>query len=171
MRSRMDKTSMQTDIRHKLWELLHHTNSLLVKYADVKLLEETGISYQQFLVLLMMDRLGKAATGTQIADMLDRNPNTLSMIIDRMTEGGLVKRQRDMKDHRCVRIVMTPKGKSKLIKTVDSGWSIIGQLAEPFTEEELKTFASLTEKLLKQTYKVLVPEKVAKRAANSLSGS
>jgi DNA-binding MarR family transcriptional regulator len=163
----MNKSGMQTDIRHKLWELLHHTNSLLVKYADVKLLEETGISYQQFLVLLMMDRLGKTATGTQIADMLDRNPNTLSMIIDRMTEGGLVKRMRDMDDHRCVRIIMTPKGKNRLTKTVNAGWSIIGQLAEPFTEEELQTFVSLTEKLLRQTYKVLVPEKVVKKAPSS----
>jgi DNA-binding MarR family transcriptional regulator len=157
---------MQTDIRHKLWELLHHTNSLLVKYADVKLLEETGISYQQFLVLLMMDRIGKAATGTQIADMLDRNPNTLSMIIDRMTEGGLVKRVRDLEDRRCVRIVMTPKGKNKLAKTIDSGWSIIEQLGEPFTKDELRTFTALTEKLLKQTYRVLVPEKVLKRSAS-----
>ena len=159
--------STKTDIRHRLWELLHRTNALLVKYADVKLLKENGISYQQFLVLLMMDRIGTAATGSQIADMLDRNPNTLSMIIDRMMDGGLVKRARDMEDRRCVRIVMTPKGKTKLKKTIESGWSIIEQLAESFTEDELQTFTSLTEKLMSQTFKVLVPPKVVKRVTRS----
>jgi DNA-binding MarR family transcriptional regulator len=159
----MDKTK-NSDIRHSLWELMNRTFTLLVKYADVKFLKETGISYQQFLVLLIMDRIGSAATGSQIAGMLDRNPNTLSMIIDRMMEGGLVKRARDMEDRRCVRVIMTQKGKNKLKKTRELGSQIIGQLAETFTDEELKIFAKMNEKLLTQTYKVLVPEKIAKQA-------
>lgn len=159
----MDKTK-NSDIRHNLWELMNRTFTLLVKYADVKFLKETGISYQQFLVLLIMDRIGSAATGSQIAGMLDRNPNTLSMIIDRMMEGGLVKRARDMEDRRCVRVIMTQKGKNKLKKTRDLGSQIIGQLTETFTDEELKIFTKMNEKLLTQTYKVLVPEKIAKQA-------
>jgi DNA-binding MarR family transcriptional regulator len=131
----MDKTK-NSDIRHSLWELMNRTFTLLVKYADVKFLKETGISYQQFLVLLIMDRIGSAATGSQIAGMLDRNPNTLSMIIDRMMEGGLVKRARDMEDRRCVRVIMTQKGKNKLKKTRELGSQIIGQLAETFTDEK-----------------------------------
>jgi DNA-binding MarR family transcriptional regulator len=157
--------STDTDIRHKLWELLQRTNTLLIKYTDVKLLKEHGISYQQFLVLLMMDRIGAAATGSQIAEMLDRNPNTLSMILDRMMDAGLVQRERDMEDRRCVRIVMTQKGKNRLKKTAESGWKIIEQLAEAFTEKELHTFVSLTEKLQVQTYKVLVPTKITKRTS------
>jgi len=151
--------STNIDIRHKLWELLQRTDSLLFKWVDVKFLNENGISYQQFLVLLMMRRIGNAATGTQIANMLERNPNTLSMIFDRMMNAGLVERARDMKDRRQVRIVMTQKGKNILKKTSESGWKIIEQLAETFTEEELQTFVSLIEKLQAQTYKVLVPPK------------
>jgi DNA-binding MarR family transcriptional regulator len=154
---------IKKDIRHRLWEILEHSNTLLFKWVDLKLIKENGISYQQFLVLLMMDRLGKAATGSQIADMLEKSPNTLSIILDRMVEVGFVKRARDMKDRRQVRIVTTQKGKHKLEQTVESGWKIIEQLAEPFTEEELETFVSLIEKLQVQTYKVLVPAKAVKR--------
>jgi DNA-binding MarR family transcriptional regulator len=161
--SRMNETRVHADIRHKVWELLHHTNALLIKYADVKLLEERGISYQQFMVLYMMDRTGTSASATQIAELLDRNPNTLSTILDRMEKNGLVKKVRDKKDRRFVRIVMTKNGKNKLEKTIESGQAIIEKLATPFSEEELKTFAALIEKLLNQTYEVLVPRKVTKQ--------
>jgi DNA-binding MarR family transcriptional regulator len=159
----MDSSRAYTDIRHKVWELLHHTNALLIKYADVKLLKERGISYQQFMVLLMMDRIGVAATATQIAKLLDKNNNTLSTILDRMEKSRLVKKVRDKQDRRFVRIAMTKKGKNKLEKAIESGQAIIEKLASSFSEEELQTFASLIEKLLKQTYEVLVPRKVVKR--------
>jgi len=159
--------STNNDIRHSLWEVLQRTNTLLVKYVDVKFLEENEISYQQFLVLLMMDRIGVAATGSQIANMLERNPNTLSMILDRMMDAGLVQRERNMKDRRLVRIVMTQKGKNKLKKTAESGWKIIEQLTETFTQEELETFISLTKKLETQAYKILVPKKATKQAQST----
>lgn len=159
----MDKSRAYNDIRHKVWELLNHTNALLIKYADVRLLEERGISYQQFMVLYMMERIGTGATATQLAELLDKNPNTLSTILDRMEKARLVKKVREKQDRRYVRIVMTKKGENKLAKTNESGQAIIEKLATPFSEEELKTFASLTEKLLNQTYEVLVPKKVAKR--------
>ena len=161
------KKFLKTDIRHRLWELMDHTNTLLIKWVDVKFIKENGVSYQQFLVLLMMDRIGVSATGSQIANMLERNPNTLSMIFDRMTKAGLIQRARDMKDRRQVRIMMTRKGKIKLKETAESGWKIIEQLAEPFTDKELKTFVSLTEKLQAQAYKILVPKKATKQAQSA----
>ncbi|HEX9896681.1 MAG TPA: MarR family transcriptional regulator [Dehalococcoidales bacterium] len=159
----MDNSRTYTEISHKVWELLQHTNALLLKYADVKLIKERGISYQQFMVLYMMDRIGKSAGATQIAELLARSPNTLSTILDRMEKGRLVKKVRDAQDRRFVRLVMTKKGKNKLEKAIESGQAIIEQLAASFSEEELQTFATLIEKLLKQTYEVLVPRKVAKR--------
>lgn len=159
----MNNSSAKNDIRHKVWELMHHTNALLVKYADVKMLAERGISYQQFMVLYMMDRLGTSATATQIAELLDRNPNTLSTILDRMEKSGLTKKVRDKKDRRFVRLVMTKRGENKLEKTIASGQEIIEKLAAPFSEQELKAYVSFAEKLLDQTYEVLVPRKVAQR--------
>jgi DNA-binding MarR family transcriptional regulator len=86
------------------------------------------------------------------------------MIFDRMAEAGLVKRARDMKDRRQVRIIMTQKGKNQLKKAAELGTRVIEQLAEPFSEEELQTFVSLTDKLQAQTFKVLIPQKELKRA-------
>jgi DNA-binding MarR family transcriptional regulator len=165
----MNNSRTDIDIRHKVWELLQHTNALLLKYADVKFLKERGISYQQFMVLYMMDRIGKSAGATQIAELLDRNPNTLSTILDRMEKGRLVKKVRDTQDRRFVRLVMTKKGKNKLEKTTESGQTIIEELATPFSEEELQTFVTLIEKLLKQTYEVLVPSKVKKQVKKANS--
>src|SRR4030042_749606 len=108
------------------------------------------------MALYMLDRIGVAASATQIAELLDRNPNTLSTILDRMEKNGLVKKVRDKQDRRFVRIVMTKKGTNKLEKTIESGHVIIEKLAASFSEEELKTFASLIQKLLEQTYEVLV---------------
>ena len=48
---------------------------------------------------------------TELADMLDIEPITLSRIIDRLQEAGLVERQADPADRRAWRLHVTDKAK------------------------------------------------------------
>jgi len=158
----MDNSRAYIDRRRNIWELLNRSNVVLTKYADMRLLKEIGISYKQFMVLYILDRIGVTATVTQIAGLLDRNPNTLSTILDRMEKSGLVKKIRDKKDRRLVNVVMMQKGKNKLTKAMELGWAMLEKLSSPFSEEELQTYTLLTEKLLKEANELLVPRKVVK---------
>ncbi|MDP2918671.1 MAG: MarR family winged helix-turn-helix transcriptional regulator [Dehalococcoidia bacterium] len=137
--------------RQKVWILFRHTNDLISKYFDDTLTEEKGISYQQFMVLLAMALTGCNATATVLSDQLDRNPNTLSTILDRMQKNGLVKKLRDIPDRRNVRVVMTAKGKARFGEGLKVSVGIIKKLTAAFTDDELETFASLISKLEKAT--------------------
>lgn len=75
-----------------------------------KLLGPLGLTYPQYLVLLTLwdeDGLPLRAIGEQLA--LDSG--TLTPLLRRMEEAGLVTRQRDSADERLVRIHLTAKGK------------------------------------------------------------
>lgn len=156
----------RSDIQTRIWLNWYHTSGLIVKYADTRLNKIRGLSYQQFVVLLVMNRMGENANATEMAKKLDKNTNTLSTILDRMEEKGLVKKIRDTQDRRLVWAKMTDKGKEKLNSTVKASWSMFETLTAVFTPEEMKTFNGLLEKLVKNTSKLLNPPKPKKRKAN-----
>ena len=81
------------DIQHLVWINWYHANRLVVIYSDKNLTKVRGIPYEQFLVLSLMNKLGKNANATELGKILNKHSNTLSTILDRMEEKGLVKRQ------------------------------------------------------------------------------
>jgi DNA-binding MarR family transcriptional regulator len=135
----------------------------VTKYADTSLTKIRGLSYQQFLVLIVMKKLGDNANATEMAKLLDKNTNTLSTILDRMEEKGLVKKIRDTQDRRLVWAVMTAKGKEKLTVTTKASLVVFEKLTSVFTKEEMEQFDTLLEKLMKNTDKLINPKKTTKK--------
>jgi DNA-binding MarR family transcriptional regulator len=134
----------------KVWELWHITNVLMEKHAE-DTLAPLGISYPQFLVLFTLNRSGTAATATDLARQLGRNPNALSMILDRMEKNGLVRKVRNLPDRRLVRIAMTKEGREKLAVTLEATQTMIDKLMAPFSSDDLETFTSFINTLQKGT--------------------
>ena len=153
----------RNDIQTRIWQNWYHTSGLITKYADTKLSKIRGLSYQQFVVLLVMKKMGENANATEMAKKLDKNTNTLSTILDRMEEKGLVKKIRDTQDRRLVWAIMTDKGKEKLAATVKASWATFETLTSVFSPEEMKTFNGLLEKLIKHTVKAINPGRTAKK--------
>jgi DNA-binding MarR family transcriptional regulator len=98
-----------------------------------------------------------------MAKLLDKNTNTLSTILDRMEEKGLVKKIRDTQDRRLVWAVMTAKGKEKLTVTTKASLVVFEKLTSVFTKEEMEQFDTLLEKLMKNTDKLINPKKTTKK--------
>jgi len=145
------------DIQHRVWINWYHASSLVERYLDDNLIKTNGISFQQFLVLSAMNKLGKEANATEMAKMFDKNINTLSTMLDRMERKGLVKKIRDTKDRRLVFAVTTPKGKEKLTRSTELSLVIFEKLSSVFPKEELKEFTKLVEKLRKNADKLVNP--------------
>jgi DNA-binding MarR family transcriptional regulator len=153
----------EKDIQRRIWVNWFHTVEMINKYADTKLKKVKGLSFQQFLVLVVMNAMGDTANATEMAKRLDKNTNTLSTILDRMEEKGLVKKSRDTKDRRLVWAVMTEKGKEKLTATKKLAIEIFDKLSECFSAEETKTFDTQIQKLMKQTNNELNPPKKTRK--------
>jgi len=73
------------------------------------LLEELGLTYPQYLVLLVLWEKGSIRLG-EIADDLELATHAVSPIIDRLDQAGLVRRVKDPDDARAVLVELTKAG-------------------------------------------------------------
>lgn len=108
--------SPQLLLRNQLCFTIYSASRLITK-AYKPYLNKLGVTYPQYLVLLVLwenDRL----TVNQIAEKLLLNTNTLSPLLKRMEKMELVQRNRSTKDERIVLIQLTDKGKQLKIQAM-----------------------------------------------------
>jgi DNA-binding MarR family transcriptional regulator len=117
--------------------------SRLITKAYKPFLEEMGLTYPQYLVLLVLWENDNISMNT-IGEKLLLNTNTLSPLVKRMEKMELLRRKRSEKDERSVFIQLTEKGKELKNKAVPIPEKLLNTL---LTED-----VSLTEiMLLKDT--------------------
>lgn len=75
------------------------------------LLDELGLTYPQYLVLLVLWEKGSIRLG-EIADDLELATHAVSPIIDRLDQAGLVRRVKDPDDARAVLVELTKTGRN-----------------------------------------------------------
>jgi MarR family transcriptional regulator, organic hydroperoxide resistance regulator len=83
------------------------TNAITRVYRP--LLKELGLTYPQYLVLLILWEVRTNSIG-EIADRLDLATHAVSPIVDRLEESGYVRRVKDDVDGRVVRVELTDAG-------------------------------------------------------------
>lgn len=74
------------------------------------LLAELGLTYPQYLVMLVLWRETPQTVGS-LGDLLHLDSGTLTPLLKRMELAGLIERARDVTDERRVLIALTPKGR------------------------------------------------------------
>lgn len=84
--------------------------SRLITKAYKPFLEEMGLTYPQYLVLLVLWENDNISMN-KIGEKLLLNTNTLSPLVKRMEKMELLRRKRSEKDERSVFIQLTAKGK------------------------------------------------------------
>ncbi|NML93225.1 MarR family winged helix-turn-helix transcriptional regulator [Novosphingobium olei] len=87
---------------------LYAASNILTR-AYRPLLDELGLTYPQYLVLLVLWERAPRAVG-EIGQQLFLDTGTLTPLLKRMEAAGLVNRQRDAEDERRVIVSLTPKG-------------------------------------------------------------
>jgi DNA-binding MarR family transcriptional regulator len=105
------------------------------------ILDRVGLTYPQYLVMLVLwekSRLPVKAIGEQ----LDLDSGTLSPLLKRLEQNGLIARARDPKDERQVNVSLTEKGNA-MKGEADTIMTAIGEAAGCGMEE----IASLREQL------------------------
>jgi MarR family transcriptional regulator for hemolysin len=92
---------------------------LLKTYADQRA-RQFGISRAQWAVLIRIDR-HEGLKQTELADMLDLQPISLTRLLDRLAENGLIERRADPNDRRANRLYLKPAAKPLLDRLADLG--------------------------------------------------
>ncbi|MFC6181584.1 MarR family winged helix-turn-helix transcriptional regulator [Lactiplantibacillus daowaiensis] len=108
-------------------------------------LAEQAITYPQYLVLVLLSEQPHL-TVKSIGHWLDLSTGTVTPLLKRMDEEGLVKRQRSQTDERQVQVSITPAGRMKRAAISDLPETLVtkGQL----TDEEWATMTQLVHKLM-----------------------
>jgi len=135
---------------YRLWVLFHLTNDLLLR-CEENVSSATGITNQQFLVLWIMKFLSAVSdepiTITDLAPIVYRSLNSVSLIIDRMEKNGLVKKVRNLPDRRAVQLLLTKKAEKIFASTAKSNRDFIKQTFSIYSEKDKKKLLSLVKKL------------------------
>lgn len=98
-----------SDPDHDMWLFLTHTRYAIYR-ARERELQRYGISPEQVGVLFIIQALKNKATPSEISRFIMRQPHTVSALIDRMEEKGLVKKYHDLDKKNLVRVSITDKG-------------------------------------------------------------
>lgn len=112
------------------------------------LLEELGLTYPQYLVMLVLWE-NKKATVKSIGEQLWLDSGTLTPLLKRMEANGLIMRERDSSDERIVNITITDKGNGLQAVAENIPSSIRCKL--DLTDEEIVSLRNYLKKILMAT--------------------
>jgi DNA-binding MarR family transcriptional regulator len=127
----------------RLWLLLRRVGDALMLCQDL-VFSRYGLTTEQWGVLTAIKSRGPLRP-SDLAVILERTPNSMSMLIDRMVKAGLVRRTRDRKDRRVVTVSSTEKGKAAVEPAVIAGWEFIHQILSQLSDDDQGDLANLLE--------------------------
>ena len=92
---------------------------MLRTYADQRA-RQFGISRAQWVVLMRLDR-SEGLKQSELAEVLDLQPISLTRLLDRLADTGLIERRPDPNDRRANRLYLTPAARPLLEQLVELG--------------------------------------------------
>ncbi len=97
---------------------------LLKTYADQRA-RQYGMTRAQWAVLFRLDR-SEGLKQSELADLLDLQPITLTRLLDRLSDNGLIERRADPNDRRANRLFLTPAARPLLERLTVLGEDMMG---------------------------------------------
>lgn len=96
----------QTNPRREFAFLIHDVARLLKTYADQRA-RQYGMTRAQWAVLVRLQRT-EGLKQSELAEILDLQPISLTRLLDRLSANGLIERRPDPDDRRANRLYLTP---------------------------------------------------------------
>ena len=115
---------------------LNDVARMLRTYADYKA-GQFGITRAQWVVLVRLDRF-EGLKQSELADMLDLQPITLTRLLDRLCRGGLIERRSDPNDRRANRLYLTASARPLLKQLGDLGDELMAKALAGVERESIE---------------------------------
>ena len=141
----------------KSWRRIYQTYNILKQCQD-QMLKEYGLTVEQFSVLSVISYYGGSARIADISEWLERSPNSISMIVDRMVKAGLVSRKRDRVDRRVVYVSATSKGETAFKPAYPAMIELVRRILRPLSQADMNTMARLLGTVKYETLKCSNPD-------------
>jgi MarR family transcriptional regulator, transcriptional regulator for hemolysin len=124
---------------------LFETQRMVRLYAD-KLATRHGITRAQWAVLAKLERT-EGLKQSELADMMEMQPITLTRLIDRLCGNDLIERRDDANDRRANRLYLRPAARPLLAKLAELRAEITQTALNHMTEAEANALVGQLENI------------------------
>jgi MarR family transcriptional regulator for hemolysin len=118
----MPKLSVNREIAMNIMDVAR----MLRTYADQRA-RQFGISRAQWTVLVRLDR-SEGLKQSELADILDLQPISLTRLLDRLADNGLIERRPDPNDRRANRLYLKPAARPLLAQLNELGTGMMAEV-------------------------------------------
>jgi MarR family transcriptional regulator, transcriptional regulator for hemolysin len=115
---------------------LNDVARMLKTYADHKA-SQFGVTRAQWAVLVRLDRF-EGLKQSELAEMLDLQPITLTRLLDRLCNNGLIERRSDPNDRRAKRLFLTAAARPLLERLGDLGEDMMNTALNGVSRESVE---------------------------------
>lgn len=126
---------------------LNLTGCKLKQYIAAMLrIKGVPLTPEQFMLIDLLWNQG-SMTQQQLADQMQKDKNSVTKLVDAIEKKGFVVREQNLKDRRANTLVLTEKALQLRDGAKRKGISILDNILEGISEEELRLFLSTLRKL------------------------
>jgi len=140
----MPKREIEVNENEMLWGRLFLAAKVVERAREIEL-SHVNISLIQAMVLYALKLSPEPLTPSRLARMLCREPHSMSALIDRMEQQGLVEKKHDLSRKNLVRVVVTPKGEEVFQR--QRSVNTVANLTSTLTKEERQALGNCVDKL------------------------
>jgi DNA-binding MarR family transcriptional regulator len=128
------------------WIAIYQAYNAIFKLAELDLLSHR-LSLPQIYLLGVLKAGGGMLTTGEIGRAMVRQSQTMTGLVDRLEEPGLVERVFDTRDRRKTWVRLTEKGDRKLEEALPVATRLAEELFSPLSDQELAELQASVEKL------------------------
>ena len=131
------------------WRALLEAHATLMRQLQTDLVNMTGLDLNDFDVILQLAQAGGALRMTELAARAFSSRSGLTRRIDRLVEGGLVRRTTADRDARGVVVTLTDAGVARVSETVPVHLRMVAELfMAKLDDHELAVLESALKKVI-----------------------
>lgn len=97
--------------------------------------KSTGLSMPQFSILMQLHHKGACGV-SDISERFDITNAAASQLVEKLVQGGFIKREEDPIDRRAKRLNLTDKGRKLIQQGIEQRYGWMEELADRLTAEE-----------------------------------
>jgi len=128
------------------WVTIHKAYNAIFKLAELALLPQR-LSLPQLHLLALLKKRGSIVTTGEIGREMVKSSQTITGLVDRLEEPGLVERVFDRSDRRKTWVRITEEGERKLADAFPVANRLAEELSSVLTDQELQDLQAKVEKL------------------------
>ena len=126
---------------------LHLTSNKLKRYiASMLRLQNVPLTPEQLMLIDLLWNEGDMSQ-QQLADLMQKDKNSVTILVDAIERKGLVIRKQNRNDRRSNTVTLTDKAIALKQETKKKGISILDKMLDGMSEDELRSFLTILRKL------------------------